>query len=189
MNVLCNLPFPSASSFTPCLVCNLLSQVWRLEYGYRIPAEEQDEVSVASLRMALGLLDELAVPATLFCTALFAERHPELIRRTAATHEIASHGLRHARLEPGAPRRSRERLAQVVGTTPPGRWQDLTGLPRALGHEPPAAFMTTLRVPATATILAVRWLERRLGARRGRVLPVPAPYLLASAGPEPCGRS
>jgi peptidoglycan/xylan/chitin deacetylase (PgdA/CDA1 family) len=72
-------------------------------------------VSATGLRAVLRLLDDLAVPATLFCTALFAERHAELIRRAAAAHEIASHGVRHAGLEPGDARRSRERLERVVG--------------------------------------------------------------------------
>src|SRR5262245_1699419 len=86
-----------------------------LEYGHWVPADEQDGVSAAGLRAVLRLLEELAVPATLFCTALFAERHPELIRQAAAAHEIASHGVRHAGLAPGDPRRARERLERVLG--------------------------------------------------------------------------
>jgi peptidoglycan/xylan/chitin deacetylase (PgdA/CDA1 family) len=103
------------SSNHVCLTLDVEEFDVPLEYGRWIPADEQDGVSAAGLRAVLELLDELAIPATLFCTALFAERHPELIRRAAAAHEIASHGVRHAGLAPGDPRRSRERLERVLG--------------------------------------------------------------------------
>ncbi len=86
-----------------------------LEHGRWIPDEEQHAVSAAGLRAVLALLDDLAVPATLFCTAAFAERHAGLIRAAAARHEIASHGVRHAALGPGDLQGSRERLERLTG--------------------------------------------------------------------------
>lgn len=86
-----------------------------LEYGISIPETEQAAVSATGLRLVLGLLAELGIRATLFCTADFAERQAPLIQEAAALHEIASHGVRHAGLEPGDLRRSRERLERLVG--------------------------------------------------------------------------
>jgi alpha-1,2-mannosyltransferase len=50
---------------------------------------------------------------------------------------------------------------RIAGAPPPGRWQDVTGIPRALGYEPPAGLMTALRVGAAAATLALAWLARR----------------------------
>jgi peptidoglycan/xylan/chitin deacetylase (PgdA/CDA1 family) len=86
-----------------------------LEYGGWIPEAEQDAVTVAGLHRVLTLLAELGIRTTLFCTAGFAERHAGLIREAAGRHEIASHGIRHADLEPGDLQGSRERLERVVG--------------------------------------------------------------------------
>jgi peptidoglycan/xylan/chitin deacetylase (PgdA/CDA1 family) len=107
-------PGPRTSN-TVCLTFDVEEFDVPLEYGHWIPADEQDGVAATGLRAVLRLLDELALPATLFCTALFAERHAELIRRAATAHEIASHGVRHLGLEPGDARRSRERLERLVG--------------------------------------------------------------------------
>jgi hypothetical protein len=62
-----------------------------------------------------------------------------------------------------------------------GRWQDLTGIPRALGWVPPAGLVTALRVGAAAATLALGWLaRRRVGPERGAtfVLALGAGYIL-----------
>jgi hypothetical protein len=98
-----------------------------LERGQTLSLDEQMAVGGEGLRRTLDLLDTIArerggrepLPATFFCTAVFAERFPDLIARAvAAGHEIASHGVVH-----GASawrdehlRESRERLERVSGT-------------------------------------------------------------------------
>jgi hypothetical protein len=62
-----------------------------------------------------------------------------------------------------------------------GRWQDLTGIPRALGWVPPAGLLTALRLGAAAATLALGRLARqRFGAERGAavVLALGAGYIL-----------
>jgi hypothetical protein len=57
---------------------------------------------------------------------------------------------------------------RVAGAPPPGRWQDVTGIPRALGYVPPAGLMTALRLAAAAATLVLCWLaRRRFGPARG----------------------
>jgi hypothetical protein len=57
---------------------------------------------------------------------------------------------------------------RVAGAPPPGRWQDVTGIPRALGYVPPAGLMTALRLAAAAATLVLCWLaRRRFGPERG----------------------
>lgn len=52
--------------------------------------------SAEGMAAVLPLLERLALPATLFCTASFARAHPELVRDAATRgHEVASHGLDH----------------------------------------------------------------------------------------------
>jgi hypothetical protein len=70
---------------------------------------------------------------------------------------------------------------RVAGTPPPGRWQDVTGIPRALGYEPPAELMTALRLGAAAATLGLGWLaRRRFGPEGGAVflLALGAGYIL-----------
>lgn len=52
--------------------------------------------SAEGLAAILPVLERLALPATLFCTASFARAHPDLLRDAANSgHELASHGLDH----------------------------------------------------------------------------------------------
>jgi hypothetical protein len=67
------------------------------EYGQQIPETEIFSVSHQGCKAILKLLDALGIRATLFVTANFALRYPELIRQAAQTHEIASHGFYHSR--------------------------------------------------------------------------------------------
>jgi peptidoglycan/xylan/chitin deacetylase (PgdA/CDA1 family) len=81
--------------------------------------------SVRGLAAILPMLEERSLPATFFCTAVFARERPELVRRLVEHgHEVASHGLDHRddyhRLSPDVARdrlaASRRLLEDVTGT-------------------------------------------------------------------------
>jgi peptidoglycan/xylan/chitin deacetylase (PgdA/CDA1 family) len=86
------------------------------EYGQRIPEDAQLRVSAEGLSSVLGLLEGLEVRATFFTTAHFAHHQPELLRRIAARHEVASHGYYHSRFEEADLARSRAELERIAGT-------------------------------------------------------------------------
>ncbi|WP_037326953.1 polysaccharide deacetylase family protein [Runella zeae] len=65
------------------------------EYGQEVPYEQQFEVSRLGLEALLSILEKYQAKATFFCTANFAQHHPELIRHIAQNHEIASHSFYH----------------------------------------------------------------------------------------------
>jgi peptidoglycan/xylan/chitin deacetylase (PgdA/CDA1 family) len=85
-----------------------------LEYGTSLSDDEQIAVGLEGLDRVLELLRVLKVPATLFTTARLAESAPGVLREAARWHEIASHALRHARVEPADLRASRVRLEEIV---------------------------------------------------------------------------
>lgn len=64
--------------------------------GRAMTMAEQMEQGGRGYAVVLDLLDALAVSATMFTTASFAQWHPGLVRRAAARHETASHGRVHA---------------------------------------------------------------------------------------------
>ena len=88
------------------------------------PGWEPSRPSAEGLAAILPMLERLALPATLFCTASFARTHPELVREAAARgHEVASHGLDHRddyRAMPPAAARDRLRESRL-------RLEDITG--------------------------------------------------------------
>lgn len=87
-----------------------------LEYGVPVSEDEQMAVGLDGLRRVLTLLRELDVPATLFTTARFAASAPDVMREAANRHEVASHALRHDRVEPGDLEASRTALEEIVNT-------------------------------------------------------------------------
>jgi peptidoglycan/xylan/chitin deacetylase (PgdA/CDA1 family) len=66
-----------------------------LSRGVDIPLAGQMEIGGRGQARTLDLLDSLGIVATMFTTASFAEWHPDLQRRAATRHEIASHGRVH----------------------------------------------------------------------------------------------
>jgi peptidoglycan/xylan/chitin deacetylase (PgdA/CDA1 family) len=86
-----------------------------LEYGQAISQETQLRVGGDGLAVVLELLDRVGVTATLFTTAVFALHHEELVRRAAASHEIASHGYAHSAFTNEDLRRSKDVLERVSG--------------------------------------------------------------------------
>lgn len=101
-----------------------------LEGGQAISLDEQMAVGGAGMRRVVELLEEVGrglggrgladkPRVTFFCTAVFAERFAELIRRAVAGgHEIASHGVEHgaAAWRDEHLAESRARLERVSGT-------------------------------------------------------------------------
>ena len=85
------------------------------EYGALPPSEVQMEIGAAGLVAVLDLLDRLDLRATFFTTAVFASAHPDLTRRIAARHELASHGWEHSRFAEADLARSRAELERLSG--------------------------------------------------------------------------
>ena len=48
-----------------------------LEYGISIELDEQLRISKEGLDRFMYLVDALEIPVTIFCTAVFAQNHPE----------------------------------------------------------------------------------------------------------------
>ncbi|MSQ90991.1 MAG: DUF3473 domain-containing protein [Phycisphaerales bacterium] len=85
-------------------------------YGANLDHAEQLAQGCRGWERTLKLLEELAVPATFFTTAAIANHAPELLRKSAVKHEIASHGFHHATLAVGDLQSSRELLERLSGT-------------------------------------------------------------------------
>jgi hypothetical protein len=143
-----------------------------------------DLAGAAWWRAAAGLALALALKPTVLPFALLAAAlHPPVSWRFGAlaagvlalpfaAAEAAYAGAQYAAFV--------EKM-RVASTPLGGRWQDLTGIPRALGYAPSAGLMTTLRVGAAAATLALAWLaQRRVGPERGAafVLALGAGYIL-----------
>jgi len=92
-----------------------------LGFGREIDDASQFRIGIEGWRRVLDLLDELRdrdgldVRATLFVTANIAGRAPELLRRSAERHEIASHGFVHRTFENADLERSRRALRDASG--------------------------------------------------------------------------
>ena len=86
-----------------------------LEYGQRIPEEEQMAVGYQGLETVMNLLAPLAPEATYFTTANFARQYPDAIRDIAQRNEIASHTFYHAHFDREDLANSRALLETVSG--------------------------------------------------------------------------
>ena len=85
------------------------------DFGGAVPDAEQLARGREGFERMLELLDELDVTATLFTTARIGDHCADLLRTAAGRHEIASHGVRHDRFDPGDLARSRTQLASIAG--------------------------------------------------------------------------
>jgi hypothetical protein len=70
-----------------------------LEYGISIELDEQLRISKEGLDRFMALVDALEIPVTIFCTAVFAQNHPEWIKNIHPRHELASHGFYHGKFD------------------------------------------------------------------------------------------
>lgn len=90
------------------------------EHGAGWPIAKQLEQGAIGWSRTLALLESLEISATFFTTAAIANFSPQLLRKSAANHEIASHGFNHATLDAGdlaASRRALQALShqEVLG--------------------------------------------------------------------------
>ncbi len=88
------------------------------EHGVELPMDEQIRISTEGTHRILDCLKAHGVKATFFCTANFALRSPDVVRRIVAEgHEPASHGYYHWTFEPADLKASKEVLEELTGTT------------------------------------------------------------------------
>lgn len=85
------------------------------EFGRPVAEATQFQVTTEGLLPLLDLLDRRDVAATFFTTANYALHHVELMRRIAARHEVASHGVHHSRWTDDDLAQSRRLLAELTG--------------------------------------------------------------------------
>lgn len=87
------------------------------EFGGQIAPELLYEPSRKGLDELLGLFDREQIAVTLFCTANYvAACREQIARAKAAGHEIASHGLKHTRLDPEDIALSKEKIEALTGS-------------------------------------------------------------------------
>mgnify|MGYP004443329263 FL=1 len=87
-----------------------------LEHDVPFAIDEQMEVSIEGANRILDILRDKQVRATMFTTANFAERAPEVMRRMVAEgHEVGCHSYNHWTYEEGDLGRARQRLREITG--------------------------------------------------------------------------
>ena len=86
-----------------------------LEYGSEIDMDEQLAVATQGIEALLAMLNQLDVTCTFFITGVFAKAQPEVVRRIAERHEIASHSLYHSQFETSHLAESRQLLEDISG--------------------------------------------------------------------------
>lgn len=87
-----------------------------LEYGKDISFEEQIEVSRKGTEIILGILKKYNIKATFFCTVIFAQSAPIIIKRIVDEgHELASHGWSHTDFDYSHLSTSKEILEKISG--------------------------------------------------------------------------
>ena len=87
-----------------------------LEHGVQLGIDEQMAVSIQGACRVLDILRAKNVRATMFVTANFAERAPEVFRRIVDEgHEVACHSYNHWEYRDGDLERARQRLQELTG--------------------------------------------------------------------------
>jgi peptidoglycan/xylan/chitin deacetylase (PgdA/CDA1 family) len=85
-----------------------------IDCGSTISPEDQISVSVEGLNNLLPLLEEFNAKSTFFTTAAFAEKQPDIVRKLAEKHEIASHGYYHSSFKQEDLKNSKECLENII---------------------------------------------------------------------------
>lgn len=85
-----------------------------VEFGHNIPLSEQVAVSTRGLTLLAERFEAVGARTTLFTTANYALHEPELIKKLASRHEIASHGYYHTTFEPADLLTSRLALEKLL---------------------------------------------------------------------------
>ncbi len=87
------------------------------EFGQKLTEEEKLDVTMKGLIPLLALLDKHQIKATFYTTAFFAESRPEIIKKIAESHEIASHGFYHSSFQPDDILKSKIALQNITSKT------------------------------------------------------------------------
>lgn len=85
-----------------------------LDYGLQIDLAEQIEISRRGLVKFMQLMDELAIPVTIFCTGVYAQNNPEWIKQLNPRHELASHGFFHGHFDAQVDLKSSKLLLEQI---------------------------------------------------------------------------
>jgi peptidoglycan/xylan/chitin deacetylase (PgdA/CDA1 family) len=85
-----------------------------IEYGISISVEEQMSVGKKGLDIIKELLDNSDINCTLFTTANFALKFPDIIATLSSKHEIASHTFFHSSFKQGDLENSRLVLEDII---------------------------------------------------------------------------
>ena len=119
---------PAAASATNALTCDVEDYFQVSAFENLIPRSRWNEMECRLPRnvdRVLEVFDDAGVNGTFFTLGWAAERFPEVIRRiTDAGHEIASHGMRHARVWSQSPAEFREDVVRAKHLL-----EDATGQP------------------------------------------------------------
>lgn len=86
-----------------------------IECGHQIDLETQLDCCCRGLDPLLDRLESMGIPSTFFTTGRFARERADHVRRIARSHEVASHGLVHDRLDDGDLLASRTVLEEISG--------------------------------------------------------------------------
>jgi len=85
------------------------------EFGQTVSFEDKISVSTIGLHNLLEVVDKHDIATTLFTTAVYAQEQPELMKKLAAKHEIASHGFYHSAFKNEDLYTSKQVLEQISG--------------------------------------------------------------------------
>lgn len=91
-----------------------------LEYGQQVPEEQQMQTGYNGFKVTMNIIDSLAVSATLFTTANFADHYQDDLRSIHPHHEIASHTYYHSSFKNEDLLSSKKRLEEISGRTVKG---------------------------------------------------------------------
>lgn len=86
-----------------------------VEYGIPLPWDRQIALATEGLHVVESLCAELGARATFFTTCSYAREAPDMVRRIADSHEIASHGWTHGDFSREDASRSRMFLQEASG--------------------------------------------------------------------------
>jgi peptidoglycan/xylan/chitin deacetylase (PgdA/CDA1 family) len=85
------------------------------EYGAALPMSRQLAVTAQGMEILEPALSGLALSATFFTTAFYAQQHPAQLQQLAGKHEIASHTFHHSSFTEDDIGHSRQILSAISG--------------------------------------------------------------------------
>ena len=86
-----------------------------LEYGQNISMAQQMAKGFEGFKVVVELIEEAAIPVTLFTTANFAIEHTEFMKALHPRHEIASHTFYHSSFKVADLALSKIKLEEITG--------------------------------------------------------------------------